>query len=489
MKTTEAYLGLDLGGTGAKAGLFDPAGVLLGLGHQPFAPTITEAGHSEIAIDEIYAAARSAVRQALRDSRAKPAAMAISSQGQTFVSLDDQDRPLHPAILWYDSRAARQADALRQAAAGLSGKLPGFAAIATAPKILWLREQQPELMRRARRFLLLPDYFAYRLTGEAVSEPNTAASTALYLEGEAGYHRGVLDIAGIREDQLARVLPCGRPVAKITRAMAEEWGLAPETLLVTGSNDQYAGALGAGNCRPGILSETSGTCLAIVTLAEQIGQPLPPGLFVGQFPIPRYKFAMAFSKTAGVVLDWFRRGFCDNAGFEELNREAERVPIGSRGLSMLPHFDGAISPAPDPNMRGIFANLTLQHTRADLYRAILEALSFCLQENILFLAEQGFPLEVIRSIGGGAKNEFWLQMKADVTGLPVEQPEVTEAAVLGAAMLAAAGQGAFHSLAESSAAWYRKRRTFTPDNDRQRAYQEPYRRYQALKVRAKAGMI
>lgn len=481
------YLGLDLGGTGAKAGLFDASGVLLGLGHQPFTPTISGAGHAEIDIHEIYAAARNAVRQALRDAQTPPAAMAISSQGQTFVSLDDRDRPLHPAIMWYDSRAAQQAERLRQAIARRGGDRPLIEAIATAPKILWLRENQPELMRRARRFLLLPDYFTYRLTGEAVTDPNTASSTALYAEDARGYHREALEAAAIREEQLARIVPCGRPAARVTSALAAHWGLAPDTLLVAGSNDQYAGALGAGNCRPGILSETSGTCLAIVTLTEKKLDPAP-GLLLGRFPIPRYKFALAYSKTAGVVLDWFRRGFCDNAGFDELNREAEAIPIGARGVSMLPHFDGAISPAPDPKMRGAFAHLTLQHTRADLYRAILEALSFCLFENILFLRERGLALEVIRAIGGGAKNAFWLQMKADVVGLPVEQPEVTEAAVLGAAMLAAVGQGAFRSLEESSAAWYRKRRTFAPDRERNQAYQEPYRRYQALKAQAKNGM-
>jgi xylulokinase len=480
MNTTAVYLGLDLGGTGAKAGAFDGAGNLLGLGHQACTPTITADGHSEIEIAEIEKAARAAVRQALGEVAAPVTALAISSQGQTFVSLDERDRPLHPAILWYDSRAAAQAEQLRQATAQLPGVLPWIEPIATAPKILWLREKYPEVMARARRYLLLPDYFAYRLTGQAVSEPNTASSTALFAEDAAGYHPGVLVAAGIREEQLAKILPCGSSVARLAPAAAAEWGLTPETLLVTGTNDQYAGALGAGNCRPGILSETSGTCLALVTLAERIAEPIPPGLFVGRFPIARYKFALAYSKTAGVVLDWFRREFCGNAGFEVLDREAAAVPIGSRGVTMLPHFDGAISPEPVPELRGVFANLTLQHTRADMYRAILEALAFCLLENIQLLNRQGMGFDVIRAIGGGAKNEFWLQMKADVTGLPVEQPMVTEAAVLGSAMLAAVGSGAFPSLADSSAALYRKRKVFAPDKDRGRAYQEPYRRYQAL---------
>ena len=482
MSKADAYLGLDLGGTGAKAGIFGGDGALLGLGHKSFSPSSSEAGHSEIAIETVYEAAREATRRALEGTSARVLAMAVSSQGQTFVSLDKDDRPLHPAILWYDSRAASQAEQLKQAVAGFPGPLPWIGAIASAPKIMWLRERNSEAMRHARRFLLLPDYMAYRLTGQAATEPNTATSTGLIAEDSLDYHKGVLHAAGIEKDQLARVLPCGSPVAKLTPSMAREWGLSPDTMLVTGTNDQYAGALGAGNCRPGILSETSGTCLAIVTLAEAMPECVPPGLFVGRFPIPRYRFAMAFSKTAGVVLDWFRKTCCDNASFDTLNREAAAVPIGCRGVTMLPHFDGEISPEPNPGSRGMFANLTLHHSRADLYRAILEALAFCLFENILFLREQGFPSEVIRAIGGGAKDDFWLQMKADVVGMPIEQPAVTEAAVLGAAMLAAYGLGAFPSLEEASAGFYRRRKVFEPDLTHHRLYQEPFGRYRDLKL-------
>ena len=159
---------------------------------------------------------------------------------------------------------------------------------------------------------------------------------------------------------------------------------------------------------------------------------------------------------------------------------AARVPIGSRGLTVVPHFDGMVSPRPDPRVRGVFCYLTLQHTRADIFRAILESLTFSLYENIEFLRQHGLSVDVIRSIGGGAKNDMWLQMKADVIGMPVEKPMITEAAVLGAAMLGAAGYGDFQSLADSSEALYRKRCVFTPDLAKHRVYKEPYTRYQKL---------
>ena len=487
---TDCYLGLDLGGTGAKAGVFDRSGALRGFGRQPYTPVVSPDGLAELPIEVIYEAARSAVRQAVGRHAVRVRAMAISSQGQTFVSLDSRDRPLHRAILWYDSRAKAQASRMQQAWAARARPArgrgerrwpaPEMSPIATAPKIMWLREHEPARMRRARRFLLLPDYLTYRLTGLAVTEPNTATSTGLYADGAPGYDPRALSAAGIDEEQIARIELNGTRVETVLPARAEEWGLSSETLLVTGTNDQYAGALGAGNCRCGILTETTGTCLALVTLTRKLPSPMPAGLYGGCFPIPGYQFALTFAKTAGLVLDWFRRELAPDSSLADLTDEAGRIPIGARGLTAIPHFDGAVSPVPDAGMRGAFVGLTLQHGRADLYRALLESLSFSLRENLEFMRKCGFRIDTVRSLGGGAKSDLWLQMKADVIGVPVEKPSVPEAAILGAAMLAALGSGQFSSLAEASAALYRRERVFRPASRRVRAYEEPFRRYVAL---------
>ena len=480
MSAKEAYLGLDIGGTGAKAGVFDSAGVQLGRGHCAFTPRATDPGHVEIEIEEIYQAARAAVTQAMREAGTPVGSMAVVSQGQTFVSLDDQDRPLHPAIIWYDSRAGRQAEELCNAVRSADGRIPAIDAIMTVSKIRWLQENRPEIMRKARRFLLLPDYIAYRLTGTAAIDIHTAGSTGLLTSDGGKYDSVILKAAGIDLAQLANILVPGTPIGKILKPMALEWGLLPETLLVSGTNDQYAGAIGAGNCRPGILTETSGTCLAGVTLTERLPEPMPAGLFGGCFPIKPYYFVLAFAKTAGVVLDWFRKECAGGVSFDVLNAEARAVPVGCRGITMVPHFDGMISPTPNAVMRGVFANLTLQHTRADLYRSILEALAFSLRENMEWMRQNGLAIKTVRCIGGGAQNEFWLQMKADVIGMAVEKPVVTEASVLGAAMLAAWGAGAFSSLAETSAAWYRIGRVFIPNLINHDRYAAPYRRYREL---------
>jgi len=479
---TDAYLGLDIGGTGVKAGVFSRDGKMLAFRRRAFAPTVSAEGHVDVPIDVIYESAREITREAVAESGVKIPAMAVSSQGQTFVTLDESDRPLHDAILWYDSRAVHQAKTLADSIRLSTGKKSAIDQVCTAGKIQWLREKRPEIIHKAARFFLLPDYVAYRLTGQAVTDTDAAASTGLVMPDENKYHPAILNAAGIKVSQLSAILPPGKPVGNILKTAAEEWGLSPETILVTGANDQCAGALGAGNCRPGILSETSGTCMACVTLTKSRPSGLPAGLLSGKFPVPGSWFVLAYSKTAGLVLDWFRREFFPSASLEDLERMASAIPPGSHGLLALPHFDGTVSPVPNPAARGAFYGLTLRHTGAHLFRALLESLAYSLQENIALMRRNGFKLDIIRSIGGGAKNNLWLQIKADVTGLGVEKPAVAEAAVLGAAMLAAAGNGEFKSLAESGAAWYQAERTFTPDKKNMQKYQAFYQEYIRLKT-------
>jgi xylulokinase len=478
----DAYLGLDVGGTGTKAGVFDGQGRLLGFAHRRYRPQLTEESHIEIPIHTIYAAAREATVSAIHESGARVVALSICSQGQTFVSLNEHDEPLYPAIVWYDGRASEQAKRLTRSlqSSNLHEAMPYVTAIATGPKVMWLHEHFPALMAQAKQYLLLPDYLTYRLTGRAVTDPCTASSTALYAEDARDYCAAALAAAGIRKSEVAEIQKCGQPVARVVQKSAEQWGLDPETLVVTGTNDQYSGALGAGNCRPGIVSVTTGSALSLVTLTEQLPQPMPPGLLGGRFPIPRYQFALAFSKTAGVVLEWFNRELSPGQSLRELDEMASRVPVGSRGVVMLPHFDGMISPVRDPDARGGFLNLSLHHTRVEMYRATMEGLGCNLGENFELFRRCGFPIEVVRSIGGGAKSDFWSQMIADITGLPIERPVFAEAGVVGAAMIAAVGSGAFSSLEECSKALYKRERIFSPDPENHALYEKLCRNYIGL---------
>jgi len=477
----DATLGLDIGGSGAKAGVYDAGGRLVGFGSARCEVEHTPDGRAEAPIEDIEEAARTAVRHAVSGCAERVRAMAVASQGQTFVSLDERDAPLHPAILWYDARAADQARRLAQEIERSAGAEPApyVEPLSSAAKVMWLRERDPERMARLRRMLLLPEYISYRLTGEACTDPDTAMSAGLRADDAPDWSRAALAASGIPREALARIAQPGDPVATIRGDAARAWGMPEGVLLVVGTNDQYAGALGAGNRRPGIVSETTGTCLAAVTLCEELPDPMPAGLLGGRFPLPRYRYLLAYAKTAGLVLEWFRREFRPGSTLAELDAEAAAVPPGSLGVRALPHFDGVLSPVPRPHTRGHFANLTLAATYAALYRALLESLAFSLRECVELFSEAGAPCALVRSIGGGARSDLWLQIKADVTGLPVERPEAVEAATLGAAMLAAVGAGLRGSVDEASATMCRIARRFEPTGAAA-DYESPYAEYRRL---------
>jgi xylulokinase len=479
--TPDAYLGIDVGGTSAKAGVLDRQGRLLAIARRSYQPHLSLEGYVEIPMEAIHGATREAVGEAVQKSGARIVSLSIASQGQTFVSLNERDEPLHSAIVWYDARASQEADRLRHAwqSTDVHGSPALVDARATGPKIMWLREHFPAVMAQARRYLLLPDYLAYVLTGDAVTDPTTASSTGLYAEGMSEYCAAALDAAGIAKGQISAIRKTGEPIGYIRPEKATEWQLTPQTLVITGTNDQYAGALGAGNCRPRIVSVSTGTCLALVTLTEQLPS-MPPVLIHGRFPIARYQYVLAFLKTAGVVLDWFGRELGAGKSLADLDQMASSVPIGSGGVVVLPHFDGMVSPVPNPAARGAFLNLSLHHTQVEMYHAILESLGFSLYENLRLLQACRLGTDLVRSIGGGAKSDLWLQMAADITGLPIERPAVTEAAVLGAAIIAAVGSGAFATLQECSEAFYRKELIFVPRAQHHAQYEGLFDNYVRL---------
>lgn len=467
-----AYLGLDIGGTGVKVGVFDQSGSPLAFSRRSFQPA-----DGEIDIELIREAARECVREAVSSSGAKIRAMAVSSQGQTFVALDRYDQPLRPAIMWYDARAAAQSDVLVERLRDVTGAIPFVEPISSAPKIIWLHEKYPGISAAATCYLLLPDYFSYMLTGHAITDPETAASTGLYASGEENYNPIALAASGVQAEQLAQIKQTGEPVGHVLSDVAADWGLDTDTLLVNGTNDQYAGAIGAGNCCPGILTETTGTCLALVTLVENPPRSLPSGLFAGRFPMTRYNLVLAYAKTAGPVMDWIREVLCGGADIESMELEASRSTIGSGGVVVVPHFDGMVSPTSDADTRGLIRGLSLGTTRGDIYRAAMESLAFSLRENLEFLGQQGFECHSIRSIGGGAKSNLWLQIKANALGRPVERPIVSESATLGAALIAAVGAGEYRDIQEAVDSALKIERVFEPDSIAHALYEEPYLLY------------
>lgn len=472
------YLTFDIGTTALKTALVDEWGDVLALEEVEYAPKAPRPGWMEEAPDTYWEAAATGTRAVLEEARMPGYvvdAIGLSSQGESFVALDEAGEPLTPVIVWLDGRARKVAE--RWEREWLSAErfraITGYPWIVhelTAFKIGWLAEHQPEA-HRASKFLCLPDYLIFRMTGEFATDFNIAQMGGLLDVGSGEWSSEILDAAGIATSQLPAIHPPGTVVGELTAEAASFLGIKEGAPVCTGCNDQLAGAIGAGNVRPGVVSETTGTALAVVaTTAERVESA---EFFVGRHAAAGAWYAMPYAPVSAIVLTWFR-DLCGVGGWDELLQGVERVAPGADGLTVLPHFSGAPGA---PDARGAILGLTLGHGRAEIARAIMESCACLLRELLEPLTEGGLTVESVRSLGGAARSDLWLQMKADMLQTPVERPACTEAASLGAAMLVATGVGQFGTLEDAVDAWYEPAERLAPDPALAGAYEDVFSRY------------
>jgi len=481
----ETFLTFDLGTTALKTALICGEGKPLAVYAREYTPQAPQPDWAEMRPEVYWQALVEGTQAVFRQTNTDPSSLAgigFSSQAQTFVPIDLAGHPLYDAIVWVDNRAQQIADAWeaswlsRERFRRLSG-YPSIPANLTVFKIAWLAQYAPQA-HRAWKFLCLPDYLIYRLTGETATDYITARMSGLFDLETSAWEPRLLDSAGITREQLPVVLSPGSVAGELLPQAAAELGLPARVPVSVGANDQMVGAVGAGNVRPGLVTETTGTALALVATTPALLNHR--SIIVGKHAVPELSYAMTFATTSAIVLKWFRDLCAPGQEYDEFLKGVETIPVGCGGLSVLPHFMGTSMPPFDLRVRGAFTGLTLGHTRAHLARAIMESCACLLEECLGPITEHGLSVRSIRSLGGAARNDLWLQMKADLLGIVVERPACADAASLGAAMLAAAGTGRFSSIAEASEAWYRPARLFEPDPARYEIYREVYTRYLSL---------
>jgi xylulokinase len=490
-------IGLDIGTTSVKVGIFDAAGQqLASVGHE-YALDHPAPDRAEADADSYWTATVAAVRDALGASGADAAAVAaiaVSSQGETVVTVDPDGQPTGPAIVWLDNRAQDEAqeigrrfgDALVYERTGVPTVNPTW----TACKLLWLRRHEPARFDAAARFLLVEDLILHRLTGRFVTEGGIQSTTLLYDIRQHAWWPEMLEAVGIDPERLPALAAPGSVVGRLTPGAATTLGLPETVLVVAGGMDQGAGAVGVGNLGQGVVSESTGGALTLQGSVARHGAD-PTGqtpVYVHSAP-DRYLYCPV-CPTGGMALTWFR----DQFGAEELDRAAREggsaydqltapaalIAPGADGLTMLPHLMGAFSPEYEPDAPGVFYGFTLHHGKPHFVRALLEAVAFMLRRNLELLEGAGAPATEIRSHGGGARSGLWNQIKADVCGLPVVTLQGEDAAVRGDAMLAGVAAGIFPDLAVASEACIRVERRYEPDPTTRAAYDTAYDRYVRL---------
>lgn len=456
----ELLLGIDAGTTSVKSGLFSTDGHCFAVARQEYQLSTPRANWAELDPEIYWQACIATVRQVLQQAdRDDVTAIAVSSQGETVIALDAQGRPVYPAIVWLDNRAEREAEILAKKFAPEVYEKTGIPEIIptwSACKILWLKHNEPEVFSHADKFLFVQDYLIYRLTGQYASN-DSIACTSLFLDITThDWWHDVLHEIGIRAENLAHLLPPGAVVGNISAEASAQTGLPQTAKVVGGGMDQSVGAIGAGNTRAGIVSETTGAALTI-----QVSIPSPDVdknkvIPVYCHSVPGKYLFVPVCPTGGMAYKWFRDTFAvlemnqaekdGTDSYDLLTALADDIAPGSDGLTLLPHLMGAYSPEPNPTARGSFTGFTLSHTRGHFARAILEGVAFLLKKNLEVLQKAGVEASEIRSTGGGARSLLWNQIKANVCNLPVVTLQNEDTALLGDAILAGVAAGVFRTI-------------------------------------------
>lgn len=459
-------MGIDIGTTSLKGCVFDEAGNELASVTKAYT-LITEGERVEFPAERYFELFEEAYRELTEKVRID--AFAIDTQGETMIFLDKEGRPLMNAIVWLDNRAEKEARAI-EAHFGLEAvyEVTGQTEVPAgypAAKVLWLKNNEPALFEAVDKIVLLEDYLLYRITGRFVCERSLYSST-LYLNIRTGeYWREMLDFIGIDEGCLPALCESGERVGEYRGAV-----------VCTGALDQISGFVGAGIVREGMVSEMTGTALAVCALSRTI-PPYFEGMKVSTYYVAKDKYCLLmWAPTAGMVMEWYKKNFYPDADFRTIDEEAERVPLGSEGLVVSPNMRGSVMPANDPELKGGVYGIDLKHTRAHFSRAIMESIACLLRQYLECLK---LPIDEVISIGGGSKSALWRQIKADITGKRVVTLKNKETGCLGTAIYASHGMGIYTDIDGAVEKLVERRDVTLPKAEKQDA-DAVYQRYLQL---------
>ncbi len=459
-------IGVDLGTSETKAGLFDLEGNLLRLARREYGIiTHEQPGCAEQNPETWWTAVCETVREVARDAPSPGlAAVCVQGQGPSLVMVDEHGRPLHNAVLWMDTRPCEERDDL---SVRLGKPVSPFAHL---PYAMWLKRQRTDRYRQAWRLLTAWDFVAYRLCGRAVTSV-LASFHPFPPEGLAA--------AGLDAALFAPSVEGGRAIGGLTAEAGQQTGLPEGLPVVAGTHDGLATFIGAGLVDVGRAADVNGTSGGLALCWN--GPIDETGIFCEGWIHPGQYIVGGAMATLGKALTWCRDQIArPDIGLDELMAEAMSTPLGADGLVFLPYLAGERAPIWDPRARGVFFGLTLRHTRAHLARAVLEGVAFAMRHLAEVLSEVGAQVSQLRVCGGQARSMAWNRIKADVTGFPVEVPRVTEAALLGAAVLAGVGAGLLPDITTGANRMVRIEAVLQPHLDRHRRYTELYGVYRRL---------
>ena len=480
-----AVIGLDLGTTGARAVLTDVSGATLAVHEAPYELHTPRPGWAEQSPEDWERAAYSAI--AAVASRAERAdeirAIGLTGQMHGLTLLDRAQQPLRNAILWCDLRTGPQRRELERSV-GIptlvrhTGNLPleGF----QAPKLVWVRQHEPELLERTAHVLLPKDFIRLRLCGECLTDVSDASGTGYFDSATRRWSDQMLNMLAIDRAWLPEVRESPETAGKLTPAAAERLGLPPGIPVAAGAGDQPAGAVAAGIVSEGDAAVTIGSSGVVFAAASAYGASPDGRVQIGAHALPQRWYLMGVTQAAGLSLRWLRDTFMPGIAYDQLVPEATDSPPGSRGLLWLPYLQGERTPHLDADARGALVGLTTAHRRADIVRAVLEGVAFSLRDAAQTIQGVGASVDRFKLAGGGARSPLWRQIVADVFDAPMRIEPEGRGPAFGAALLGAVASGLFASVDEAVRVTAARHELTTPSAGGVAALEAAYARYRDL---------
>jgi xylulokinase len=485
--TTQYFLGIDTSTTSSKALLIDERGEVIAVASSPHTLQTPKPLWSEQSPLEWWNAVSLSIRAVLEKAGIdgeRIAAVGLTGQMHGLVLLDEAGYVLRPAILWNDQRTQSQCDEIhhiigKEKFIQITGNvaLTGF----TAPKILWVKENEPDLYAKASHVLLPKDYIRLKLTGEYAMDKADGAGTVLFDLKSRDWSEEVLAALAIPRAWMPQTFEGAEFTGCITEEAASQTGLKVGTPVAAGGGDQAAQAVGVGAVEPGIVGLTVGTS-GVVFATTPAALIEPEGrLHAFCHAVPGMWHFMGVMLSAAGSLQWYRDTLASDLSFDELLREAEPVPAGSEGLQFLPYLSGERTPHPDPLARGAFIGLTLRHSRAHMTRAVLEGVAFGLKDSFTLIQNAGLgDITQVRASGGGTKGALWRQILASVLNAELVTVNTTEGAAYGAALLAGVGAGAWSDVPAACKASVKITGSTLPDLAQVDVYERSYALFREL---------
>lgn len=493
-----AYLiGIDMGSTNTKAVVFDEKGTVVASGNQPshFGP-MDDAHPDWVFYDpeKVYGAVCAALREAVAAVDGPIAGIAVTGMGMDGVPIDAEGNVLYPFISWRCGRTQPQYNELTEKLGRFEiFKKGGIQPLVydTIFRMMWLKDNKPELYAKTACWLLIEDFINFKLCGVQRTDYSMASSTCVYDLAQRNWAEDIIKAAGVSRDIFPQVSQAGTVLGGVTPKAAAETGLKVATPVVLGGHDYHCGAYAVGVTDSTKVIDITGTFECIVTASEKplLTRAVFDGGLASEGHVIRDKYGLMVANVSGGLLEWWRMYFSTEeqriakekgiSCWQEMMETAAHSPAGANGVYFLPHFYGSMSPVIDPYSRGAYIGMTAATTKADMLRALIEGLDYQMKDMLDAMENAtGERFESIIAVGGATRNAFWMQNKADITGKPIVIPEgMEEATCLGAAMCAGVGVGVYKDEQAACSAVFKQGKAYAPDPERHEKYLKLFETY------------